>query len=130
MDTAPYPTQTTILIQGLAVRAHVGMAAPERRTPQTIIVDVTILLTDPIIARDRMSASVNYAAVIRLIETVCITERAVLLETLAERIATRMFEDVRIAAITLTIMKPRKIPNCEAVGVRRTFQREVIHGHA
>ncbi|MDO8622606.1 MAG: dihydroneopterin aldolase [bacterium] len=121
------PTQSTILIRGLAVRAHVGVGALERRAPQTVVVDVEIRLRDPSIARDHMHASVNYAAVIRGIEEVAIMERAVLLETLAERIASQIFKDGRVADVTLTITKPRKIPNCDAVGVRRTFQNDGAH---
>jgi len=117
------PTQSTIIIRGLAVRAHVGVGALERRAPQIVVVDVEIRLRDPSVARDHMSASVNYAAVIRCIEETAIMERAVLLETLAERIASRILEDKRVAEVTLIITKPRKIPNCDAVGVQRTFQR-------
>ncbi|MDO8599777.1 MAG: dihydroneopterin aldolase [bacterium] len=121
------PTQSTVIIRGLAVRAHVGVGALERRAPQTVVVDVEIQLRDPSIARDHMSASVNYAAVVRCIEETAIMERVVLLETLAEHIASHILEDERVADVTITITKPRKIPNCDAVGVRRTFQNDGVH---
>lgn len=121
------PTQCTILINGLAVHAHVGVGALERRAPQTVVMDAEIRLADPAIARDHMSASMNYTTVIRLIEDSCATERVLLLETLAERIASRIFEDARVTEVTLTITKPRKLPNCDAVGIRRTFQRDEVH---
>lgn len=127
MNTLMRPTHCSILIGGLAVHAHVGVGALERRNPQTVVMDVDIRLADPSIARDHMSASVNYAAVIRLIEDTCATERVLLLETLAERIAEHIFEDARVAEITVTITKPRKLPNCNAVGIRRIFQREEVH---
>ncbi|MDP3766695.1 MAG: dihydroneopterin aldolase [Dehalococcoidia bacterium] len=122
------PTQSVIIVRGLAVRAYVGVGALERRAPQTVVVDVEIRLRDPSVASDHMSASVNYAAVVRCIEETAIMERAVLLETLAERIASRIHKDERVADVTVTIMKPRKLPNCDAVGVRRTFHNEVPHG--
>ena len=127
MNTTMHPTQSIVIIKGLAIRAHVGVGAPERRAPQTVIVDAEIRLADPTITRDHMSASVNYAVVVRLIEETAIMEHAVLLETLAERIASHLLEDARVAEVTLTITKPRKLPNCEAVGIRRTFQREGTH---
>lgn len=127
MNTTLRPTQCVIIIEGLAVRAHVGVGAPERHAPQTVVMDAEIRLTDPAIARDHMSASVNYTAVVRLIEDTCAVDRVLLLETLAERIAARIFEDARIAEVTLTITKPRKLPNCDAVGIRRTFQRDEVH---
>jgi len=117
------PTQSIVIIRGLAVHAHVGVGALERRAPQTVVVDVEIRLANPIITRDHMSASVNYVSVIRLIEETAVMEYAVLLETLAERIASHILEDERVADVIITITKPRKIPNCDAVGVRRTFQR-------
>lgn len=123
-----HPTHLTILIKDLAVRAQVGVSAVERRCLQTILIDVDVRLADPTIARDHLSTTVNYATVVRTIEDVAATERALLIETLAERIALRIFGDSRVAEITLTITKPRKLPNCTAVGVRRTFQREVHHG--
>ena len=122
--------QSMVIIRGLAVRAHVGVGAPERRAPQTVVVDVEIRLADPLIARDHMSTSINYVTVVRLIEDTCTSERSVLLETLADRIASRIFEDARVAEVTLTITKPRKIPNCAAGGIQRTFRREEApHGN-
>ncbi|MBI4142241.1 dihydroneopterin aldolase [Candidatus Uhrbacteria bacterium] len=126
MSASAHPTQTTILVRGLAIRAHVGVATSERRAPQTVVMDVEIQLANPAIARDHMSASVNYAMVVRLIEEVAAVERAALLETIAERIAFRIFDDARVAGVALTITKPQKIPNCSAVGVRRTFQRAEV----
>ena len=100
------PTATTIIIRGLAIRAHVGVGALERRAPQTVILDVELQLSDPAIARDHMRASVNYATIIRLIEDVAAAERTLLLETLAERIASRIFTDARVAGVSITITKP------------------------
>ena len=121
------PTSTKITISGLAVRAHVGVGANERRAPQTIVIDVTLRLVDPAIARDHLNATVNYADIIRLIEEVVATARALLLETLAEHIASRILTDARIAEAALTIMKHRKFPNCDAVGIQRNFRREEVH---
>lgn len=126
MSTAISPIETTILIRGLAVRARVGVGAIERRAPQTVLIDAELRLVASAIARDDLRATVNYAAVARRIEEVCETARSLLLEMLAERIATAIFDDARIAEIALTITKPRKLPNCETVGVRRTFRREEV----
>ena len=126
MNGTPSPTQSIVLITGLAVRAHVGVGATERRAPQTIIIDVALRLADPAIARDHLSAAVNYADIIRLIDAVVAATRALLLETLAERIASRILADARIAEVTLTITKPRKLPNCDAVGIQRNFRREEV----
>lgn len=119
-----HPSASTVLISGLSVHACVGVGALERRAPQTVVIDAEIRLSDPVITRDHMSASVNYAAIVRLIEGTCATERVLLLETLAERIAARIFEDVRVAEVALTIVKRRKLPNCNAVGIQRTFKRD------
>ena len=117
------PTETVILVESLGVEAQVGIGASERNAKQTLIIDFEIHLNDPVITQDRMAASINYAVAARQIEELCASERVLLLETLAERIATRIFEDARAAAVSITIRKLRKLPHAEAVGIRRTFER-------
>lgn len=121
------PVETVILVESLAVHAKVGVGAPERRAEQTLLIDFEIRLADPVIAQDKMAASINYVVPVRQIEQLCASERMLLLETLAERIAMRIFKDARAAMVTITIRKPRKLPHCEAVGIRRIFTRREQH---
>ena len=115
------PSGTTVFVHGLAVRAYVGIGALERQAVQTILIDLDIRLGNPCIMQDRMDASINYKTIADMIEELCATERMRLIETLAERIARRIFEDTRAAEVTIRITKPRKLPHAEAVGVCRTF---------
>ncbi len=117
------PVETIILVESLAVHAMVGIGATERRAEQTLLVDFEIHLTDPVIAQDKMAASIDYRVPVRQIEQLCASERILLLETLAERIAMHVLADSRAGMVTITIRKQRKLSNCEAVGVRRTFVR-------
>lgn len=123
------PTETTVFVKGHAIHAKVGIGAVERHGPQTIYVDLEIGLANPLVTEDHMSASYNYVTAMRKVETLCATEKMLLIETLAERIAREVFEDRRVARVTVTVTKPRKLPNAEAVGVRRTFiNPEACHG--
>ena len=73
-----------------------------------------------------MAASVNYVTVVEMIETLCDSSHTLLIETLAERIADRIFDDDRGAEVTLSVTKPRKLPHADAVGVNRIFVRQGV----
>lgn len=117
------PTSTVILIEGLHLQARIGVPRPERGSPQGLIVDIRMTLRCPDIVEDRMVASVSYAQVAKMLRGLVVEKQWRLLEAFAEDAARRILEDARIAEVWFRVRKPRRLPDCEFVGVERTFSR-------
>ncbi len=116
--------QTEIQIKQLALVCHIGVPKTERASKQVIIVDIICNLTDPRISADSMTASVDYGPIVKRTLAIVAEYEFVLLETLAATIASMVLElEPRIRQVTVSCNKPNKYPNCQAVGVRRTFGR-------
>lgn len=117
------PVETRILVQGLDLFCLVGVPKIERSQRQSIQADIECLLADPHIGPDRMQSTVNYAEIARRAQALVAERRFVLLETLAEALAELCFADARVASVEVSLRKLRKLPSCEAVGIRRKFAR-------
>lgn len=116
--------QTEIQVRQLTLECLIGVPLKERRGRQTIVVDIVCELADPTVSADDMSASVDYGPIIKQAQQIALEREFVLLETLAAAIAaTALNAEARIQQITVSCHKPNKFPNCQAVGVRRTFAR-------
>ena len=117
-------TGTTVFIENLELRCRVGKHAPERKTLQTVIVDVACEVSPAAISSDFMRASVDYVPIVSGIKALGDESKSrKLIETLAEEIAKICFQDPKVSKATITIRKPKKLPGVEAVGVTRTFTR-------
>ncbi len=117
------PTSTVVLIEGLHLQACIGVPKPERGSPQALLVDIRMALRCPDIAEDRLEASVNYAQVAKMLRGLVAEKQWRLLEAFAEDAARRILEDPRIAEAWFRVRKPRRLSDCEFVGVERTFSR-------
>lgn len=117
------PKTTSIRIDGLRVRCHVGVPPSERAAMQEVLVDAVVTFANPDIAVDSLSATLNYKKVADDIASLAIGHSWRLLETMAQDIAALILEDARVSEVDLTIKKPNRIPNCDAVGVRRVFTK-------
>lgn len=115
--------KTEILIEGLTLHCHVGVPKAERGTTQPVLADIRCTIELPVDGRDQLDATVNYAAIVRSVKALVAEKRFVLLELLAEGIARICFEHRPIIRVTVKLLKPRKLPDCDAVGVERTFIR-------
>lgn len=114
--------ETDILIDGLVLPCRVGVPRPERAKTQMIAMDIVCSLGSIAIDRDEISATLNYAEVVRRIRTHVADHSYKLLETLAANIASLCIGlDPRVIRVTVTLRKLRKIESCDAVGVRRIF---------
>lgn len=116
--------KTVVFVEGLALSCYVGVPDEERNTPQTVLIDIACTARSPRVEGDEIDATVDYAPIVRKVRALGVsTRKRKLIETLAEEIAAICFEDSRVAIAEVTIRKPRKLPDCDAVGVRRTFER-------
>jgi len=108
-----------VFIQQLAVPALIGVLPEERKTPQTLLIDLEMSVDiHAAAAKDDLSKTIDYAAVRSHIIDYISQSSYQLLETLADRLATHLKHQFDISALHLSITKkPFDIPDAEGVGV-------------
>ncbi|MES0873258.1 dihydroneopterin aldolase [Sinimarinibacterium thermocellulolyticum] len=115
----------TIFIRGLRVDAIIGVHAWERRLERALVFDLE-LGTDirDAASSDQIRDAIDYAAVVETVTRLAQTLQPALLETLAEGIARRLFEDFPIRRLRLVIDKPGAVPDVKQIGVAIERLRE------
>ncbi len=114
-----------ITVTGIEVFAHHGVLPHERELGQRFVIDLALDLDlAPAAASDDVADTVHYGELATAVSTL-VTEHPVdLIETVAERVATRCLEDTRVRAAEVTVHKPcAPLPVVAAevaVTVRRT----------
>lgn len=124
--TQPPMRTRHIFITGLIVPTLIGIHAHEQAGPQRLRIDAELLIArdgDCQAHRDdrsgeALAATVDYAAVVDLIETVCRNNRAQLLETLSEHLLDRLFERFPLLGADLKLGKPDIFSQVENIGIR------------
>lgn len=111
---------TTVLIEGLTLRASVGIHAAEKSAPQRVVVDLELATDCPAPARDAIEEAVCYETLATQIRELVAARHYNLLETLAAAIAALAQSDPRVRGGRVTLRKPDILPDA-AVGVRVTF---------
>ncbi len=114
---------THILIEGLTLHCHVGVPKAERGTTQPVLTDIRCVIELPTGGRDHLDATVNYAKIVDAAKRLVEEKRFVLLERLAEALAQICFNHQPIIRVTVKLCKPRKLADCDTVGIERTFIR-------
>ena len=107
-----------IFIDGLIVTAIIGIDPDERTTPQPIRFDVE-LATDALRAArtERIEDAIDYVRACDIIRDTAIHGKFLLVETLAERIALRLRDELAVKWLRLRIGKPNAIADASLVGV-------------
>ncbi len=114
-------TETIVRVEGLLVEAYVGLHDPEMDTLQPIVIDVHATLLNPSVGNDDIQNTFDYHPVTDEIRALATQQKRRLIETFAEEIAGLCFTRQGVQAVTVTVRKPRKFPQIDAVGVTRTF---------
>lgn len=96
-----------ILIKGLRVFAYHGVNPEEKENGQTFELDVTLLrdLTKAC-NTDLLSATVNYAKVIKLVTKVMQAQTDNLIERAAQRVADAILKEFDVDSVTVFLKKP------------------------
>ena len=115
---------TTVHLEGLEVRAFVGLHAPERNRPQIVVVDIDCTLEKPEVKSDDLLQSADYGPIAEKVRALALVRSRRLIETLAEEIAQVCLENSRVRECRIRVRKPRKLSGCEFVGITRTFFRK------
>jgi dihydroneopterin aldolase len=115
----------TVFLRGLEVEAIIGIYGWERQLPRPLIFDLELGVdTREAASSDQVRDAVDYAAVAERIAAVTRELQPALLETLAETIARRLFDEFPIQQLKLSINKPGAVAKVKAVGVQIERRRE------
>ena len=97
-----------IIITGMRFLACHGCLPEEKTTPQPFTADVTLFLPLKAAGKgDDIACTVDYTKVFAVAESVMTGKSVDLIETLAERIAERIFEEFgSVRKVSVTVHKP------------------------
>ena len=107
-----------ILIKDLVLKMLVGIHNFEKKKKQRVRFNLVINIDQNLIPNDKdLKSIVNYEQVIKTIMKITSRKHYPLLETLAEKIFDKLFENMRIKKIFLRIEKLDVIKNTSSVGI-------------
>ena len=107
-----------VFVRDLDVMARLGIHEHERVTPQRIIVNIDLSVSEggnPLV--DDISNVVSYEIVVKKVDAIIARGHVNLVETLCELIAAACLKDKRVMAARVRIEKPDIIKNARSVGV-------------
>lgn len=117
-----------IVLTGLTVFGHHGVYDHERRDGQEFSVDLTLGLSlDAAAASDDVADTVHYGELAERVAAVVAGEPVNLIETLAQRIADVVLDNVRVQTVTVTVHKPHAPIPLAFGDVAVTLHREQSH---
>lgn len=110
-----------VIIEGLALKAVIGVHDWERAFAQRLAVDVVMAVnTAPAAVSDALEDAVDYAMVSERLREIAAQSQYTLIEALAEKLAEAVLAMPAVAQVTLTLWKPGAVPAARNVGVRIT----------
>ncbi|MFC5373117.1 dihydroneopterin aldolase [Brevundimonas faecalis] len=111
----------TVRVRELRVEASIGVYDHEHGRLQPLVVDVELDLgAAPV---DRLSDTLDYDGVARIVRDLAAGPHIALIETFAERAALACLEDHRVLAVKVRVDKPGAIPGAAAAGCEVAYSR-------
>ena len=107
-----------ILVRDLVLKISVGIHDFEKKKKQRVKFNLDIN-TDPGLVPDdnNLNSIINYEDVIKNIKKITNKKHYLLLETLAEKIFLKLFENIRVKKVKLRIEKLDIFKNTSSVGI-------------
>ena len=113
-----YSYKRKVLIKDLVLNMFVGIHNFEKKKKQRVKFNLVININQNLVPNDKdLKSIVNYEQVIKVINKIIARKHYPLLETLAEKIFDKLFENFRIKKILLRIEKLDVIKNTTSVGI-------------
>tara|TARA_Y100001958_G_C20777652_1_gene250657 strand:- start:61 stop:465 length:405 start_codon:yes stop_codon:yes gene_type:complete len=113
-----YSYKRKVLIKDLILKMLIGIHSFEKKKKQRVKFNMVINIDNNLVPNDKdLKSIVNYEQVIKIIKKIIARKHYPLLETLAERIFDKLFENFRIKKILLRIEKLDVIKNTTSVGI-------------
>ena len=123
-----YSYKRKILIKDLVLKMFVGIHNFEKKKKQRVRFNLIINIDQNLIPNDKdLKSIVNYEQIIKIITKITSRKHYLLLETLAEKIFFKLFENPRIKKILLRIEKLDIIKNTTSVGIELEKTRSNEH---
>ena len=124
--------QDRIFLRGLTVQCIIGFVDWERRTPQTLLIDLELPCDcERAARRDQVADTLNYKQVAKRILAWVPTTQFNLVETLAHRLALLLLAEFQLEWVRISVNKPGAIRHSRDVGVqieRRRGAPGTTHG--
>ena len=113
-----YSYKSKDIIKDLVLNMFVGIHNFEKKKKQRVKFNLVININQNLVPNDKdLKSIVNYEQVIKVINKIIARKHYPLLETLAEKIFDKLFENMRIKKILLRIEKLDVIKNTTSVGI-------------
>lgn len=113
-----------VIIEGLELKAVIGVHDWERAFAQRLAVDVVMNVdTAPAAASDALDDALDYASVSTQLREIAAQSEFALIETLAAKLAEAVLAMPAVEQVTVSLWKPGAVPAARNVGVRITRQR-------
>jgi dihydroneopterin aldolase len=123
-----YSYKRKILIKDLVLNMLVGIHNFEKKKKQRVRFNLIINIDQNLIPNDKdLKSIVNYEQIIKIITKITSRKHYLLLETLAEKIFFKLFENPGIKKILLRIEKLDIIKNATSVGIELEKTRSNEH---
>ena len=123
-----YSYKRKILIKDLVLNMFVGIHNFEKKKKQRVRFNLIINIDQNLIPNDKdLKSIVNYEQIIKIIRKITSRKHYLLLETLAEKIFFKLFENPRIKKILLRVEKLDVIKNTTSVGIELEKTRSNEH---
>jgi dihydroneopterin aldolase len=110
-----------VFVRGLTLTARLGVHPHEKAAPQRVVIGVEMAVEDESaphgVGVDDFRRVVDYDRVVQLSREAVAGGHTLLVETLAERIASELCTDPRVRRARVTVEKPDAVPEAVAVGV-------------
>ena len=118
-----------IFLRGLSAKCIIGFIDWERRTPQTLLIDLEIPCDCARAARsDRVEDTVDYKRVAKRVLGWLPTTQFLLVESLAHHLALLLLSEFSLEWVRVTVNKPGAIRDSRDVGVQLERRREHLAG--
>ena len=122
MPTLPPNSTPTIMdiifLRELKIDTLIGVYEWEKRVPQTLQIDLEIALPSSLACQtDNIDDALNYADIVRDIQTALASRHYNLLEALAESIAQILIKDFKAPWVKVSVAKLQAIRGSRMVGI-------------
>ena len=123
-----YSYKRKVLIKDLILKMLIGIHSFEKKKKQRVKFNIVINIDNNLVPNDKdLKSIVNYEQIIKMIKKITTKKHYPLLETLAEKIFDKLFENLRIKKILLRIEKLDVIKNTTSVGIELEKTRSNEH---
>ena len=115
-------SEEIIHIKNLILKTKFGFYPKEKKISQRLIFNLKVYTVKNVYRDNRLEDVVDYDQIVKIIKNILI-ENINFLETLAEKIINKIFDDRRIIKINIKIEKPDAVSECDSVGYEITKER-------